>query len=274
MQSSMSTESPLLQHKLDANDWNLSDEMSLHEYDLLSADDNVSDVFDAFFGWSDASLTARQQEANAIPTGPMSREVAVQASLPFAVNLTSNTVNDVVARHRFTCPCCNLSFRRHDSLTVHYRSHTGDRPFFCPETSCSQSFRSKTALQRHRMSHIRSKSFECDECKRRFKTKSDLSKHHKMHTSDKSFCCPHCQRAFRRKDNLLVHLLTHSNEKKFSCEHCGRRFRQRSGLAFHLRTYEKTEKPFQCELCDKAFALPQSLSKHVGIHEQSLTNQQ
>lgn len=169
-----------------------------------------------------------------------------------------------------TCPSCDLIFKRKDSLTLHYRLHTGVRPFVCPDPGCGQAFFSKTARTRHQFSHRSEKQFQCTKCPRRFKMADALLKHAKKH-SPASFACHICERRFRRKDNLTVHLLTHSQEKKYQCQICHKQFRQRSGLSFHMRTHE-IPRPYQCTLCEKRFSERTSLTKHMSFHESQAEN--
>ncbi|NWZ28472.1 ZN33B protein, partial [Asarcornis scutulata] len=49
------------------------------------------------------------------------------------------------------CPECDKSFKSNTALTIHERSHTGERPFKCPR--CGKGFPSKGDLKRHQKTH-------------------------------------------------------------------------------------------------------------------------
>jgi uncharacterized Zn-finger protein len=181
---------------------------------------------------------------------------------------TNSSEPNMATQQRHPCPACPLSFLRKDSLTVHYRSHTGVNPFVCRSPGCDEAFRSRKALARHRNAHLLEKNFPCDICGRKFKTLACMKKHRKVHVEKKEFECEICHRCFRRKDNLQVHRLTHSDEKNYACSLCGKRFRQRSGLAFHARSHE-VQRPYKCGACGRAFAHRIALAKHsASVHEQ------
>ncbi|GBM17500.1 hypothetical protein AVEN_255515-1, partial [Araneus ventricosus] len=51
----------------------------------------------------------------------------------------------------FICPECGRSFIRKDYLVVHYRTHTGEKPFPCDK--CDRRFSQKCSMVRHRRTH-------------------------------------------------------------------------------------------------------------------------
>lgn len=161
------------------------------------------------------------------------------------------------------CPKCDLSFVRKDSPTVHYRTHTGSRPFACFAEHCNSAFRSRTALQRHRLAEESTKSISCEFCSKRFKTSSALNRHRVVHDSNRSYQCDVCQKLFRRKDHLDVHHRTHSSEKNYECSLCQKKFKQQSGLAIHRKTHDPG---LECQICRSKFPSRLSLYEHKKIH--------
>ncbi|KRF99438.1 uncharacterized protein Dwil_GK12031 [Drosophila willistoni] len=79
-------------------------------------------------------------------------------------NVTKNNV----------CPYCLKRYVRKESLTVHMRRHTGERPYKCPY--CVMSFSSNDSYKRHLRGHT-GDLFRCDKCPKVYKCRSDLRFH-------------------------------------------------------------------------------------------------
>ncbi|KAF8210193.1 hypothetical protein K438DRAFT_1450858, partial [Mycena galopus ATCC 62051] len=50
---------------------------------------------------------------------------------------------------RHQCSYCNKRFNRPSGLKIHLTTHTGDKPFVCPEESCGRSFSVRSNMRRH-----------------------------------------------------------------------------------------------------------------------------
>lgn len=65
--------------------------------------------------------------------------------------------NVMVARDestgRYYCPFCNKAFNRPSSLRIHTYSHTGEKPFVCPEENCGRQFSVQSNMRRHLRVH-------------------------------------------------------------------------------------------------------------------------
>jgi uncharacterized Zn-finger protein len=47
------------------------------------------------------------------------------------------------------CKICQKLFERPSTLKTHMNSHTGERPYFCPNDSCNRSFSVRSNMNRH-----------------------------------------------------------------------------------------------------------------------------
>ncbi|KAI8381052.1 uncharacterized protein BYT42DRAFT_545006 [Radiomyces spectabilis] len=65
---------------------------------------------------------------------------------------TNNSLN------RYTCPYCQKAFSRPSSLRIHTYSHTGEKPFACPEEGCGRRFSVQSNMRRHQRVHSKARS--------------------------------------------------------------------------------------------------------------------
>ncbi|KAG6921946.1 zinc finger protein 647, partial [Chelydra serpentina] len=190
-----------------------------------------------------------------------------------------------------TCPECDKSFKSNTALTIHERSHTGERPFKCPE--CGKGFPSKGDLKRHQKTHVGKKDaapergrslpeklqllrhqrspqapkrpYTCAQCGKSFNKSRDLKKHQRTHTAERPFLCLQCGSSFRLKQILVSHQKVHRGVKPFQCSACGKSFSQKHHLLSHQRTHTG-EKPFSCTQCGHRFSQKHHLISHQRIH--------
>ncbi|XP_075907996.1 uncharacterized protein LOC116953888 [Petromyzon marinus] len=78
-----------------------------------------------------------------------------------------------------TCEYCGKVFKNCSNLTVHRRSHTGERPYKCE--LCSYACAQSSKLTRHMKTHgqMGRESYRCDVCQMPFSVFSTLEKHMK-----------------------------------------------------------------------------------------------
>ncbi|XP_051001267.1 zinc finger protein 764-like isoform X2 [Acomys russatus] len=164
----------------------------------------------------------------------------------------------------FRCPDCSKAFSRSSSLSTHRAIHRGERPYRCPE--CGRAFTQRSALTTHLRVHTGERPYRCADCGRSFRQSSTLHQHQRVvHSGMTPFTCTDCGRAFAHASHLRCHRRTHTGEKPYSCPECGRCFRQTGYLAVHRRTHSG-ERPYPCPQCGRCFGQKAAVRKHQRVH--------
>ncbi|KAM4739014.1 uncharacterized protein FYW61_003640 [Anableps anableps] len=163
----------------------------------------------------------------------------------------------------FSCEVCGKCFTKRKCLTVHMRTHTGEKPYSCK--LCGTSFTNHGTRARHMRTHTGEKPYPCELCGKSFRQSNQLSHHLRTHTGEKPFSCLTCGKDFTQQSNLTVHMRTHTGEKPFSCLRCGKDFTRQSTLIEHMRTHTG-EKPYSCQICGNTFRYGRHLTIHIRTH--------
>lgn len=179
-----------------------------------------------------------------------------------------------------SCEKCDFKTHYISSLTTHYRTHTGEKPFTCE--ICNVKFSQKCHLKRHMFTHTGEKPFCCNICCYKTAYRSLLTRHYiRNHPKsekkssyipitkqyNKLLSCYICNYETFYQSVLTKHYISeHPNiNKTFSCNI---KTNLQSALTKNcVDSHSNTNaKPFSCNFCDFLCTQSSELSEHILIH--------
>ncbi|XP_058037030.1 GDNF-inducible zinc finger protein 1-like [Ahaetulla prasina] len=166
----------------------------------------------------------------------------------------------------YKCQCCPASFAQRSAFNTHVRSHTGEKPYICEE--CGASFADKGKLNGHKRTHTGERLFRCDVCGKHFATNEYLKCHKRCHMGAKPYKCDVCGKTFGLRASLAQHSNVHAETPPYFCEQCGKTFTQQGALRRHQRIHTG-EKPYKCRACERTFTDMSTLRRHVLVHDRN-----
>ncbi|XP_070397479.1 zinc finger protein 771-like isoform X2 [Dermacentor albipictus] len=154
---------------------------------------------------------------------------------------------------RFCCDLCQYSTAFRRNLTVHRRTHTGEKPYTC--RCCARRFTHKSGLNRHMRTHGDQPRHECPHCAKSFAQGKHLAAHLR---------CTHGVSAAAAEASVAVAEL--ERDQPMSCPLCQLTFAGKKALMQHLQRHVSSDGHvlYPCTSCERVFTESSSLEQHVG----------
>ncbi|VEN59814.1 unnamed protein product [Callosobruchus maculatus] len=136
------------------------------------------------------------------------------------------------------CFYCNKVFSKVETLEKHYKQrHLNTAPHekkhLCD--TCGKGFSQKNKLQIHYRVHTGVKPYSCSYCEKSFTKKDYLVMHERVHSGEKPYRCRFCGKCFSQGAPLRIHLRTHTGERPYVCLFCSTGFTSKGALNMHCK---------------------------------------
>ncbi|XP_027228469.2 zinc finger protein 605 [Penaeus vannamei] len=201
----------------------------------------------------------------------------------------------------YCCEYCSKTFKKAHKLSIHRRSHTGEKPHSCE--SCGKAFARKDHMLKHMNIHLKRRrnslflrsvnqnlwtdmesvnfqeiKIENEEIEDQFETQCAKK------VEEKIYSCEICGHTFKKVYNLQSHMEIHSDRTLFECSVCNKQFKVKKNYEAHLLNHEETTSGLmekaaentnlekarnqraQCTVCGKWVVSQSSLETHMRSH--------
>lgn len=133
------------------------------------------------------------------------------------------------------CPLCSRVFARDGTLESHLLSrHSKKKPqkgHLCD--ICGKGFAVKNKLRIHYRVHTGVKPYTCHYCSKAFTKREYLVMHERVHTGEKPYECEYCGKCFNQGASLRIHIRGHTGERPYICQGCNGGFISKGALQTH-----------------------------------------
>nr|XP_040239605.2 zinc finger protein 33B-like [Anopheles coluzzii] len=210
------------------------------------------------------AIKLRKNRENQEPGRPFKCHVCFRAFGSSKNLRVHQLVRSNVHIRNFACKLCCFRAGSSAALTIHERTHTGERPFACE--LCEKRFYSEANLKSHQICHRDEQPFECCYCEKRFARKRNMKEHLQLcHSEEKPYQCGECSARFKTGQHLRLHQRLHTGEKPYACSLCSKRFYHISDRKRHELSHVGA-KPFSCGVCGASYTRKHALSMHERTH--------
>ncbi|XP_046408042.1 uncharacterized protein LOC124172639 isoform X2 [Ischnura elegans] len=165
---------------------------------------------------------------------------------------------------KFSCHICKKPFALRHHLTIHVRTHTGEKPYRCK--FCNKPFASHSGLSVHVRIHTGHKPHVCNVCGKRFTQSGTAKEHAKIHLEERQHKCEQCGKAFAQKRTYLNHVKSHERDTPVKCGVCGTMLASMANWRKHHALVHLERRPYKCDVCEKEFASSWSFRSHYRMH--------